>query len=124
MKLKLSLYREKLDTILSNGGNNINLGLNIFHATAHIVTKDFPMQEDFILYFGRILRGKDGKSAYQAAVDGGFKGSETVFQSRLAALTNVEIDNEPTENSLNLVRSGGVQRSIEENKPRWKTIKS
>lgn len=96
------------------------MGLVLHYAGAHIVSEDFVDKQEFILQFGRIFRGKDGMSAYEEAVAGGFSESREVFRERLAKLT--DMDAKPTQGSNKTVSSGGVYDAIDDLRTRWFSV--
>lgn len=61
-----------------------------------------------------VTDGKDGKSAYASAQDGGFTGTETQFNKGLSVMGDVSgIDTAVTQNSGNLITSGAVYSYIQ-----------
>lgn len=120
MNVKLTIHRTTLDTLLKDGHNNLRVGMCLHYTRGRIIVEDMPEREEFILRFGRIFRGKDGTSAYEDAVKGGFKESREVFQRRLAGLT--DMDEKPTKYSKNTVTSGGVYDAIDESHQRWMNV--
>lgn len=61
------------------------------------------------------LKGKDGKSAYEIAVEGGYTGTEEEYNDALAIVAKLkDIDEVPTDNSTHLVLSGGVKKAIDD----------
>ena len=69
-----------------------------------------------------VTDGKDGKSAYASAQDGGFTGTETQFNKGLSVMGQVDgvedtdalgIDTTVTQNSDNLITSGAVYSYIQ-----------
>lgn len=120
MDVKVTIHRTTLSALLADGGTSLRLGLILHYAGARIVTTEFPEREVFLLRFGRIFRGKDGMSAYEEAVAGGFDGTRDEFRHRLANLK--DMDDKPTENSDNAVSSGGVYEALEEINVRWNKV--
>lgn len=62
--------------------------------------------------------GKNGKDAYDIAVEHGYEGSEEEYNNTLLQIPEVvnkleTIDNTPTKGSNNLVTSGGVKDAID-----------
>lgn len=105
---------------MRNGANDLRMGLVLHYAGAHIVSEEFVDKQEFVLYFGHIFRGKDGMSAYEEAVAGGFSESREVFRERLAKLT--DMDAKPTQGSKNTVSSGGVYDAIDDSRTRWFSV--
>lgn len=61
-----------------------------------------------------VTDGKDGKSAYASAQDGGFTGTETQFNKGLSVMGDVSgIDTAVTQNSGNLITSGAVYSYVQ-----------
>ena len=72
--------------ILSNKDNfqKLNVSKNGLNLSAEGVNNS----ADAILHFGQVFRGADGKSAYQQAVEAGYKGSEADFKELLLSYPN------------------------------------
>ncbi len=120
MDVKLTIHRTMLSTLLTDGGENLRMGILLHHVGAKVIAKDFDDKEVLMLNFGKIFRGQDGadgKSAYETAKDGGYTGTEVQFSRVLASLGNIDV--QPVENSDNLISSGGVWQAIDDARPRW-----
>lgn len=64
----------------------MDLKLNV--SKQGISINEEAINEEYTLRYGHIFRGKDGKSAYQQAVEAGYKGSEADFKELLLSCQN------------------------------------
>lgn len=66
----------------------MDLKLNVSKNGLNLSAEGVNNSADAILHFGQVFRGADGKSAYQQAVEAGYKGSEEDFKELLLSYPN------------------------------------